>query len=85
MSISDYAYGTSLRFLGYKLKEQVKKLIRIDRWFPCPKKCSCCSEVKVSLDLSERIFRCEVCGMTLDRDRNSCLTIRNGGIRFLLI
>jgi Putative transposase DNA-binding domain len=37
-----------------------------DRWFPSSKICSCCGVVKDTLDLNERIFRCDDCGFECD-------------------
>ncbi|WPZ20114.1 zinc ribbon domain-containing protein [Geobacillus subterraneus] len=30
----------------------------MDKWFPSSKTCSCCGQVRESLSLSERLFRC---------------------------
>jgi len=42
-----------------------------DRWYPSSKTCSACSAVKTKLRLSERVFRCDACGLVLDRDLNA--------------
>ena len=42
-----------------------------DRWYPSSKTCSDCGVVKTKLRLSERIFACESCGMSMDRDLNA--------------
>jgi putative transposase len=42
-----------------------------DRWYPSSKTCSGCGAVKIKLRLSERVYRCEVCGLVLDRDLNA--------------
>jgi putative transposase len=42
-----------------------------DRWYPSSKTCSGCGVVKAKLRLSERTFRCEACGLDLDRDLNA--------------
>jgi putative transposase len=33
-SVNDNGWGIFIRLLGYKLDEQGKRLIKIDRWFP---------------------------------------------------
>ncbi|WP_149094546.1 RNA-guided endonuclease TnpB family protein [Paenibacillus terrae] len=81
-SVADNAWGMFTTFLQYKLEEQGKKLIKIDKWFPSSKTCSCCGKVKESLSLSERIFHCE-CGFVSDRDGNASINIRNEGLRLL--
>lgn len=83
-SVADNAWGMFTTFLQYKLEEQGKKLIKIDKWFPSSKTCSCCGQKKESLSLSERIFCCS-CGFVSDRDVNAAINIKNEGIRQLEI
>ena len=80
-SVTDNGWGMFTTFLQYKLKEQGKQLIKIDKWFPSTKTCSNCSHVK-ELSLSERTYRCS-CGLTLDRDYNAARNIKKEGIRLL--
>ncbi|MFC5772700.1 transposase [Ectobacillus antri] len=54
----------------------MKKLIKIDKWFPSSKTCSCCGKVKESLSLSARTFRCD-CGFVADRDWNASINIKD--------
>ena len=42
-----------------------------DRWYPSSKTCSACGVVKAKLRLSDRVYRCEACGLVLDRDLNA--------------
>ncbi|MBH0328634.1 hypothetical protein ABH14_02245 [Brevibacillus brevis] len=81
-SVADNAWGMFTTFLQYKLEEQGKKLIKIDKWFPSSKTCSCCSQIKESLSLSERTFHCD-CGFVADRDWNASINIKNEGLRLL--
>ncbi|NMF00760.1 RNA-guided endonuclease TnpB family protein [Aneurinibacillus aneurinilyticus] len=83
-SVADNAWGMFTTFLGYKLEEQGKQLIKIDKWFPSSKTCSCCGQVKESLSLSERTFRCD-CGFVADRDWNASINIKNEGLRLLAL
>ena len=82
-SISDNGWGSFVRMLDYKLNEQGKILIKVDRWYPSSKTCSHCGFVKDNLVLSERIFCCDSCGLALDRDYNSAINIRKEGIKLL--
>ncbi|GAB3558925.1 putative transposase [Actinopolyspora lacussalsi] len=41
------------------------------RWHPSSKTCNDCGAVKAKLRLSERVYRCEHCGLVLDRDLNA--------------
>ncbi|MED3554199.1 transposase [Cytobacillus praedii] len=80
-SVPDNGWGLFTSFLEYKLKEQGKQLIKIDKRFPSTKTCSNCGSVK-EIELSERTYQC-TCGLTLDRDYNSALNIKREGIRLL--
>ena len=80
-SVADNGWGMFTSFLQYKLKEQGKQLIKIDKWFPSTKTCSKCGSVK-EIKLSERTYQC-ACGLNLDRDYNSALNIKKEGIRLL--
>lgn len=80
-SVADNGWGMFTTFLQYKLKEQGKQLIKIDKWFPSTKKCSNCGHVK-EISLSERTYQCS-CGLTLDRDCNAARNIKKEGIRLL--
>ena len=65
-SVHDNGWGMFTTFLEYKLKEQGKQLVKIDKWFPSTKKCSCCGNVK-EMPLSERVYSCDM-RLNLDRD-----------------
>ena len=56
-----------------------KQFLKIDRWFPSSKTCSRCGNVKDELRLSERSYKCECCGIKIDRDYNAVLNIKNIG------
>ena len=80
-SVADNGWGMFTSFLQYKLKEQGKPLVKIDKWFPSTKTCSKCGSVR-EIKLSERTYQCS-CGLNLDRDYNSALNIKKEGIRLL--
>jgi len=81
-SVSDNGWGKFTQMLGYKLSEQGKPLVKIDKWYPSSKTCSSCGAIKEELPLSERIFRCE-CGFVCSRDHNAAINIRDEGVRML--
>ncbi|GGK36429.1 hypothetical protein GCM10010965_31700 [Caldalkalibacillus thermarum] len=81
-SVHDNGWGLFTTFLQYKLAEQGKKLIKIDKWFPSSKTCSHCGRVKASLSLTERQFRC-ACGFVADRDTNAAINIKKEGLKQL--
>lgn len=80
-SVADNGWGMFTSFLQYKLKEQGKQLIKIDKGFPSTKTCSKCGSIK-EIKLSERTYQCN-CGLNLDRDYNSAINIKKEGIRLL--
>jgi putative transposase len=82
-SISDVSWGEFKRQLEYKTVWYGSKLIKIGRFFPSSKMCSKCGEINKSLVLSDRIWICESCGATHDRDENAATNIRDEGIRIL--
>lgn len=82
-SVSDNGFGLFVSMLDYKLREQGKQLVKIDKWFPSSKMCSECGEVKDSLLLSERTYHCKACDTILDRDYNASMNIRNEGMRLV--
>ena len=74
-SVMDNGYGMLRTMLIYKLEEQGKELVKVDRFFPSSKKCSRCGKIKTELTLSDRIYRC-TCGNCIDRDVNAAINIR---------
>ncbi|MGW5666399.1 IS607 family element RNA-guided endonuclease TnpB [Micromonospora sp. NPDC003776] len=69
--IADAGFGELRRQLSYKIPWNGGRLVVADRWYPSSKTCSGCGAVKTKLTLSERIYRCTACGLTLDRDVNA--------------
>ena len=78
-SVSDAALGEFRRQLEYKTARTGAVLRVVDRWFPSSKTCSNCGVVKAKLPLSERVFNCGACGLSIDRDLNAAINIRVAG------
>jgi putative transposase len=70
-AVADQGFGAARRMLGYKTAREGGRLVVADRWYPSSKKCSGCGSVKAKLSLAERVYRCDVCGLVLDRDVNA--------------
>jgi putative transposase len=70
-SIADAGFGEIRRQLGYKTRWRGGHLVVADRWYPSSKTCSDCGAVKPKLPLHIRVFRCDDCGLVLDRDVNA--------------
>ncbi|MDM0781405.1 transposase [Clostridium perfringens] len=62
--------------LTFKCKENHIELRIVDRFYPSSKTCSNCGEIKQDLKLSDRIYKCD-CGLTIDRDLNSSINLKN--------
>ena len=76
-AISDTAIGRMFQLLEYKTAWKGTKVVKVDRFYPSSKTCSCCGNIKKNLKLSERTYRCDKCGMVLDRDYNASLNLLN--------
>jgi putative transposase len=83
-SVMDNSWGTFTTLLNYKLSEQGKPLIRIDKWYPSSKTCNICGCVNDNLTLKDREWICEGCGTMHDRDWNAAKNIRDEGIKLLM-
>ena len=81
-NVHDNGFGMFRTFLKYKLEEQGKQFIKIDKWFPSSKMCHCCGTIKEDLQLSDRWYTCD-CGYENDRDYNAAMNIRDCGTRLL--
>jgi putative transposase len=74
-AIADAAPGELRRQLGYKTIWNGSRLVIADRWYPSSKTCSACGTVKTKLALAERIWTCDGCGATHDRDLNAAINL----------
>lgn len=78
-SISDCGFRELRRQLEYKTARTGAKLHVVNRWYPSSKTCSDCGTVKAKLPLAERVYHCEHCGLTIDRDLNAAININVAG------
>ena len=77
--LADAAFGEFRRQLEYKTARSGAALHVVDRWYRSSKTCSGCGSAKAKLSLSERTYRCDSCGLTIDRDLNAAINIRVAG------
>ena len=63
------------RQMTYKSEYYGIEFVEVDRWYPSTKTCSLCGHVKEKLALSERMYKCEECGLELDRDFNASINL----------
>lgn len=82
-AVSDIGLFEFRRQLEYKAKMYGTKLVVINRWYPSSKTCSNCQNVKSTLLLTERTYRCSNCGVEIDRDLNAAINIHAAGLAVL--
>ena len=76
----DNSFGRFRDFLEYKLQDRGKVFHKLDKYYPSTKTCSRCGH-KQSLDLKDRIYNCPVCGLSIGRDLNAAINIKNEGLK----
>lgn len=69
-----YEFRTKLKT---KCNSQNIELRIADTWYPSSKMCHSCKSIKKDLKLSNRVYRCPVCGAVIDRDYNASLNLRD--------
>lgn len=69
----------------YDFKKQIQyksalygiEFVEADKWYPSSKTCSCCGNVKHNLRLNDRVYKCDNCGLVIDRDFNASKNLAN--------
>jgi putative transposase len=74
-AISDVGLYEFRRQITYKAALAGVQVQVVSRWEPSSKTCSGCGWIDEDLTLADRIFVCEDCGLTLDRDYNAALNL----------
>ncbi|BAZ22403.1 IS605 family transposase OrfB [Kalymmatonema gypsitolerans NIES-4073] len=75
-AISSLGFYEFRAMLTYKEVFFGTKVEIVDRWYPSSKTCSCCGHVQ-PMPLSERVYACQKCGHTQDRDENAAVNLKN--------
>lgn len=65
------------RQLEYKCSRYGIQLVVADRFYPSSKACSCCGFIKSDLKLNDRVYKCNSCGLEIDRDLNAAENLAN--------
>jgi putative transposase len=76
-AIGDVGWGMFTGFLEYKAARAGKGFIKVNRFFPSSKTCSCCMHAQATMPLDVRTWKCDKCGMHHDRDVNAAKNIRH--------
>lgn len=74
-ALSDISIGKFNEILEYKAKWNGVNILRIGRFQPSSKMCSC-GEINKELKLSDRVWTCKACGVTHDRDKLAANNIK---------
>ena len=75
-SLQETSISTFKQMLTSKAKSHGIEVILADRFYPSSQMCSHCGNRKVDLKLSERTYRCPVCGLEMDRDLNASINLK---------
>jgi len=78
-AIGDQGWGELARQLGYKSVRAGGITLPAPRFFPSSKMCSACGAVKSKLPLSVRVYKCDACGLVVDRDINAAANLAAWG------
>jgi len=82
-SLSDAGIGMAVQMLEEKAERYGKRTIRVDRWFPSSKMCSCCGHINSAVVLGVSAWACPSCGTFHDRDDNAATNIEAVGLAVL--
>ena len=66
-----------IRQMKYKCNFNCIEFVQVDRFYPSSKLCSDCGFKKKDLKLSDRIYKCDNCGLVIDRDKNASINLGN--------
>ena len=80
-AISDTGWGIFIDMLKYKAKWQGKNILQIDKFEPSSKTCHICDTINDELILNDRVWTCNNCNTTHDRDINAAINIKNFALR----
>ena len=75
-AISDAGWGKFVQMLVSKGERYGREVIKIERWYPSSKQCSCCGHRVQSLPRSVRRWQCPKCRVWLDRDVNAAINVK---------
>jgi len=81
-AISNIGFHEFRRQLEYKCAWYGKELIVADRFYPSSKLCSCCGNKKDELELKDRTYICDNCGLKIDRDLNASINLEQYTVRY---
>ncbi|WP_424100339.1 RNA-guided endonuclease InsQ/TnpB family protein [Moorena producens] len=75
-SMADQGFYEFKRQLEYKCQWYGSQLVMVDRFYPSSQLCSSCGH-RQKMPLKIRTYNCPECGLSLDRDLNAAINLRN--------
>ena len=76
-AIAEQGFYEFMRQIKYKCEFNGIEFIQVDRFYPSSKTCSCCVSIKKDLKLKDREYKCDKCGLKIDRDYNASINLSN--------
>ena len=76
-SLQETSISTFKQMLISKAESHGIEVVLADRFYPSSQICSHCGNRKVDLKLSERVYKCPVCGLEIDRDLNASINLKH--------
>jgi putative transposase len=80
-AINDVSWSTFVTMLEYKADWYGKNILKIGRFAPSSKTCSCCGYINKELTLKDRSWACPKCNSVLDRDVNAACNIKSFALK----
>ena len=74
-AIAEQCFHEFIRQMQYKCEWNGIEFVQVDRFYPSSKTCSECGTINQSLKLSDRVYVCDACGLTIDRDYNAAVNL----------
>ena len=81
-SIGDASWNRIVQYTMYKAESAGAVVVSVNPMHTS-QKCSKCGSIRKDLKLSDRIYHCDACGLTMDRDLNAAINIERKGIEKL--
>ena len=76
-AIAEQCFNEFIRQMKYKCEFNNIEFIQVGRFYASSKTCSCCGNIKKDLKLKDRIYKCDECGLIIDRDKNASINLGN--------
>jgi putative transposase len=74
-AILDVGFYEFRRQMIYKGQWYGCQVILADPFYPSSKRCSQCGRIKLEMNLSKRVYICDHCGLTINRDLNAAINL----------